>query len=303
MRTLHWGHCVGPSSSSAAHASKHRWWKTCRHWECRPAGMPLWHTLQNRRAFQTCGHEDPTMWARWQVIQRSWSGMGEMGADMQLASGARPCPCGCYDLIMATGLERGGVRGWWVAASPRCREDGHRPGLNSPFAVRLAGPGAGTVFCCPRGSGAGTVFCCPRESGAGTAFCCPRGSGAVMVFCCPCGSSAAGTVFWSAGWRLKSSHGGLSQCQRHIQGTWLEVVHFEPYTGTGRQGQSGEGFTTGRPMHLVNTARRLRDTQRIWPLFSARLELLLEGYLSQYNVSVLSLRCKSWWRSSKEMKE
>ena len=50
MRTLHWGHRVGPSSSSAAHASKHRWWKTCR--QCVRIRMSpcwyasSWHTLQ-----------------------------------------------------------------------------------------------------------------------------------------------------------------------------------------------------------------------------------------------------------------
>ena len=58
--------------------------------ECRPAGMPPTYAA-NRKAFQTCGHEDPTMWARRQVIQRSWSGTGEMGANMQPADGGAHC--------------------------------------------------------------------------------------------------------------------------------------------------------------------------------------------------------------------
>ena len=54
-------------------------------------------------------------------------------------------------------------RDWWVVASRRSREDSQRPGLTTPFALRLAGSGSGRV-CCPRrwrprGSGVGTVFC------------------------------------------------------------------------------------------------------------------------------------------------
>ena len=44
------------------------------------------------------------------------------------------------------GLERWS-RDWWVVASRRSREDSQRPGLTTPFALRLAGSGSGRVYC------------------------------------------------------------------------------------------------------------------------------------------------------------